>query len=540
MSGVPSGPPPPFAPTDISNMLLWLSADSVTDSGPGTNVSAATDQSPNGAAIVEGVSGQGPTHLAASGRRGKKLLQWSGSTSTLRSTNAALLALGTGAAKDFTLVWLLQPINTTTTYIGGWGLTSNFNNFCAVRRGNASLLWEITRRDPTNNTTPNLDPTPKGFVPQVLTIEHDATAHTIQAKIDGVAIGSPVAFPWASSAARDIYTIGSLYAQSETKTAYFRLRHHFVFAKKLTPTESQNLHDWCATEIGATGIGLKWKRGFSQSASFGTGSNSTRVIAIVGDSQGCGREPSSTYTSVYAGTGNAAYALFPDGNVDALSSQHLVDPTDVVGGMYADGGAGVTDPWIRMADRLRELGETRNILVVNCCRGGTGSVEWSTSLGASPPAPNTAFGAAYYRIREALQAPGSTLEMVIVNGGVNAAEPPTPAASTVANISIQWRQVIDAFYAKFSAFITKTEWITWARPPATAATTSGYGGNWTAMRTAISDFCAGAADVGMIDDPDGPFIDTDTHLGKGSNTSGSETGLMGIGVRVANARWAAT
>lgn len=536
------GEPPAWSPLDISNLELWVHADHTTDGGSGTNISAVTDQGPNGAVIAEGVAGQGPTHLAASGRRSKKLISFNGSgatASTLRSVHAALVALGTGAAKDWLMAFLVQPTSTPTSYIAGWGSTTLTTRYCYARRGNASFTWEAIRRDAVNNSTVVVDSTPKGYFPQFLTIEHDAAAHTLQARVDGIAIGSPVAFPWDATVVRNAYTIGSLLASAETKTAFFRLRHHLVFSKLLSSLELQLLADWCANEIGAAGVGLRWKRGYSQSATFGTGANATRVFLIVGDSQACGREAVTPYASVNAGTPSAIFALFPDGNLDTLVSQHLVDPADVVGGMYADPGSGITDPWIRFGDRLRELGEDANIIIVNCARGGTGSVDWSASLAASPPAANTAFGAAYYRTLEALQAPNSTLELIICSGGVNAAEPPTPAASTVANIPIHWRAFIDAVYAKFSSHIVKTEWVTWARPPVTPSVSSGYSGNWAAMRQAIADFCASSPDVRMIDDPDGPFIDVDTHLGLGSNSPGAETGLMGLGVLAGDDRWAA-
>lgn len=530
-----SGAGSAFSPLDVSNLLLWLDSTQTTNTGDGTAMTAHTDRGPNAASVVEGSSGSsgtGPLRLdPGSNRRGVVLGNFS--ANSIKSTEANLVALGNGSPKDLTIVQVFQPTSNATSYRGGWGSTSATTQYLAIRRGATNYLDDVTRRDNTNNSSVVVSGI-EHLAPQVCVTVFDATAATVTHYIDGVTTGA-VSVPRGTTST-NIWCMGCLpTGASPSIASAFRHRHYMVYGRKLTGPEVQSMTDWGGGEIGVAGIGLRWKGGYTASSTFGNGSNGTLVIGILGQSNDSGRGASG-YTSVYAGTTNQGYVLYSDNYLD-VASEPTAYPADVIGGAAADSTQAATSYVTRMIDRLRANGETRNIIVVNCAIGGTTSANWNALATTSPPPINGSLGNAKHRISEALKAPNSKLMLVLGQGESNTVG---TAGSTVTDWTTHWGGICDHLNTYFAGKFDKTHHFVFRKLHQTAWTLS-TSTNWADLRTAQDAIVAARSDAVIAQTHNGPFLLSDNlHVDTGSNTPGSETGLMRTGINIADAIWAAT
>ncbi len=519
-------------------MLFWLDSEYTTNAGPNTPCSPCSNRAPSSVSLfTESSPGNGPLRLDATGRRGTQLLSWQ-NAQTLQLIDTAVNTLFSGAAKDFELCWVFQPTSTQASYEGGAGNTTNFVDFFYLLRDSIQQLFYWRSADPSNpDTVTPLLTTPQGMFPITLRLTHTAATHLLQMTIDHVPVGPPISFPWSNSSAKNIYTIGSIRTTVNSIQGYLRIRHHMLYGKAFTPTDGLNFDNWAANEIGTNGVRLNWKGGYTQSATFGRGTNTTHVVAICGDSQGTAYACTEFYVSKYAGTSDQAYALFPDGNVAPMTGTPLNDPTDAMPMIQDSAPSGTMDAWTRAADYLIDNGPATNNLFMNSCLAsclvqGTSGIMLNSGLTAVPPPIDQPYGRLWYYLTEVLKAPNVDLVFYVLNGEPHAAEPPFQGA-TVANLVTGLHAFLDRLNVVFAPFFTKTIHFIIGQPPVTPATD--YAAHWPEMRQAIADVVAARPDCLMTTYPNGPRDAQMLHIINGVNTPGAETGKLGIGVGFAMA-----
>ncbi len=548
-SAVP--PIPAFDPTKFGGSLLWIDANNAftTNTGNGTPCSACTDRSPNGCTITEVTPGNGPLRMDPSGRRGTEFIRWNNSQS-LQIINTVLDAVGTGPPKAFTMGLVFHPSSTAATYMGGYGNTGNFVNYALPQMNNQVLNWR--RADPTNpdNVSP-LTSIPIGLFPIVLLIVHTPDGISpgvgaLQLYVDGTAYGAPLAFPWSTTAVKNIYTIGSIRTTVDTIQSVMRIRHYTFNAVKFTASDVINYTSSAANEIGTDGVRLNWKKGVPQSATFGKGNNSSHVVAVVGDSQAGAFQTTGTYTSLYAGTKNQAYAMFPDGNMAPMVSLPLNDPTDAMPVLQDSSTSGTMDPWTRAADYLTAHGMTKNIFfapsyIASLLVDGTSGNRMNLNLATVPPPLNEANGRLMsYLDAVLLKVPNPDLVFYFLFGGTHALNPPFQGG-TVANLTTGYNAILNFYNTKYAAFFSKTQHFMIGIEPVSSPTdTSTFPpSTWANMRTALINLVASRSDCVAVPYPEGPFAADGLHMLSGSNAPGAETGKFGLGVRYAAADLAA-
>ncbi len=532
VNSYPGGAPVAGFTPPSSGLVLWLDSAQAynTDTGNGTATTAMVDRSGNSSSVVEAGAGLGPLRRAANGRR-PEYVQYS-SGKWVDVINATLIALGNGAAKDKTIVLIGQPTLTGTSYKYSWGHTSLTTRYISERRENNTYKDQVVARDPTfNNNVGALQETGVNHLtPQVHALIWDATAGTFQYRTDGVS-NTAQAISLGTNVI-DRFVEGALATGAAPGLLSGMLRMHLlVYNRVLSLAELQSIETQAAPLLGKSGIGKSWASGYSTAAAFGNGSNAWLVVVVPAQSNGAGR---GTTPGPTVAASDAIYCHYADGNMDVFT-EPSADPTNAVGGMSVDSGA-ATSMFGRMALRLRELGETRNIMIVNTAIGSTDSPAWASNLTTNPPPINSPVGALKHRVMEALKAPNAELVTVIYQGESN-----TDVGGESASWPTNWGAILDELNTYFGAAYVKTKRHFVCNLPATAWT-GAFAGEWAALRSLITTFCTVTrTDCTEIQMPSGPYTDgTFLHLETGSNTPASETGLMSAGILVANAIFAAT
>ncbi len=510
--------------------MLWLDSAQAynTDTGNGTATSVMVDRSGNSTSVVEGGAGLGPLRRAATGRR-PEYVQYS-SGKWVDVVNATLIALGNGVAKDKTIVLIGQPTLTGTSYKYSWGHTSLTTRYISERRENNTYKDQVVARDPSfnNNVGALQETTLNHLTPQVHSLIWDATGGTFQYRTDGVS-NTAQAISLGTNVI-DRFIEGGLATGAAPSLLSGMLRMHLlIYDRVLTLAEHEDIETQIAPKLGKDGIGVAWKSGYSTAATFGNGSNAWIILKGIGQSNlaGRGTTPGPTVTAA-----DHIYCLYADGNMD-VATEPTADPTNAVGGMSVDSGA-ATSLLTRAALRLRELGETRNIMIDNSAIGSTASSAWTSNLTTNPPPINSPIGAAKHRTLEALKAPNAELVVIVYQGE-------TDSATSAANWGTNWDSILTELNTYFSASYVKTKRFFLCKPPPTAWTLAAPG-EWAAWSTAVTTLgTVTRADCTVVQMADGPWTDgTFLHLDTGSNTPAAETGLMASGIALADAIFAAT
>jgi hypothetical protein len=104
-------PIPPFSPSDIAGLLLWLKADAITGLNDGDPVVTWPDSSGNGRDATQGAAGNRPTYETAV-LNGKPVVRFDATDDRLAT---ASIAHGIGAG-DFTWVVVAQVANAAANY----------------------------------------------------------------------------------------------------------------------------------------------------------------------------------------------------------------------------------------------------------------------------------------------------------------------------------------------------------------------------------------------------------------------------------------
>lgn len=110
-----------------------------------------------------------------------------------------------------------------------------------------------------------------------------------------------------------------------------------------------------------------------------------------------------------------------------------------------------------MADRLRTLGETRDMIFLPCARGTTSAVLWNTGTSDSPPTYQNLYGQSRHMIMQAMKLPGAILGGCIINQGEYEAGAADSGVSANA-WDTQWAAVFNAL----NTWVSGQGW-TWAK-----------------------------------------------------------------------------
>ncbi len=525
--------PPAFSPSDISGLVSWFDSESGynTDTGDGTATTAMTDRGSAGANMAEGGAGLGPLRLdPGSNRRGSRLVVYTAGK-WARTANATLAAVPGNTPADFSVVQVYQPISNASSYRAGWGRTTTTTNYHTIRRGPNTYTNQVAQRDNVVNNSAGITlGVPDGFMPQVAINVFNSGASTMQQYVDGAQIASVTLNRGAT--VLDQFAEGALPSSVPTLQSSFRRRHTLVYNRQLDAGEIEQITTWGCQQWGVTGTNMRWKSGSTEAATFGNGSGEWVIFACVGGSQGGGRGTTG-YTSVYAGTSDQSYCLYNDNNLAPIA-EPTSSTADVVGGQLQDNAGQVgTSAWTRFVDRLRELGETRNIMFVNIAASGITSAAYLSNLTTSPPAANSLSGVAKYRLSEALKAPNSVIGGIIFTQGEANSLPYLDG-------TVAWGSYADEMNTYFAGRFDKTTHFVFMNLAVTPWT-SANPVDWAQVRTDIAALAAGRTDMVVAQWPSGPYTLSDNlHLETGSNSPGAETGLMGGAISAADAWWAAS
>lgn len=460
-------------PIELGGLLLWADANYTTDTGNGTSITALTDRSPNAANMVATGASGGPVRRDGGGRM-PRYMQFS-SGRVLETTNAALLALSAGTAKDKTIIFVWEESMTNangTSYMYSWGDGANINNFVTGRT--TVSVWDescLVRDSSFNNTITS--PTPTSLHGAIQISVHRYSGGQLQFRTDGV----NKAAASVNQGTRTVTSFGigvHLNGASRSELSHHRLFHMLVYNRALSDAECQQVETYFSATMGPLGLG--WKSGYAASAAFGPGAGNWLVVALLGQSNMVGADP-----DLYAGDGTTQglYVLYQDGTLASCS-----EPTwDAANAPWVQ-SAGGTSLARRLGELLRAGGETRNILFVPCAMNGSSVAFWTSSLTQEPPQITFQRPVTFTKhwIDEAMKAPNSEL-LIVVYQGENEAN----AGQDPATWSPAWASIQDNLNTRYAGRFAKTKPWFFIQLPATSAT--GYT-NWATIRTNQATHCS--------------------------------------------------
>lgn len=493
-----------WAPSALASIMrLWVNAD-LTTGTDGVKLTSVPDQSGQGNTLTEGAAGAGPTYRATRWG-GKPCIDFANGWLISRAAN--LLNVVKGTNQQFEVVIVGQWYNSATSYQWSFGADVATTEYLTARNnGTGVFAAQLTSRFSATAATVKAPAATSPIAlqneePQVLSWRRDGS-QVLTCEINGIVDSTNTL----SDTGFDIenFTLGAWKpGGTPTVSSSWFCRHVFVFARPLTSSERAALYAW----IKADSPGFDHCAGLGATAG---GSGNTLVIAVLGQSNGEGRDP-----SLQQPTSGRLYKLGHD-MFFAPYSEPSGDPTNNIYS-FSHTGAGQSC-FGALVDALRAQGVTDDIIIVNCCVGGTGSNTingWANSVSTSPPLANSLLGVAKYRILSALRnVPNPRFACVIWQGESD--------SDTLAHAQA-WNTNWDVIRTELETWIpARKDWagnpVQWwknthywvIKLPPTAWT---LGPNWQDVRTAQDNFKNAHADVAIVQAANGPWLATDNlHL----------------------------
>jgi hypothetical protein len=421
--------PTEFSPLSVSGLIYWIDSDYTTNSGDGTNVTAATD-----------LSGQGNVTVASASPPKFRSTRWNYNQTAIDFANQALLVTSGPAStlysvgQAYTMFAIFQPRNHNANYLCAW--TDATSAAFARQR---THRWETNgyKLNVQGNTITGGDQATKtnSFqwvpAPHLVSYRSDGTSDFYE---DELNTSGAIANTWTGTLSTSRLCIGGIfYNGGSFFTSDMLLRAFLLYNRKLTDAEVATVRLYLGQAYG-----LNWM------AAYGA-SGPTTVFTMDGQSNMVGQETACLDSHTYAMNNANAFMIGTDGIYKALSEPSH-DPTNKVDpfNLYTNTGYGASMA-AAVANQLQARGYAEKLLFIPCASVSTTSQSWALNISGSPIFDNLG-PLSIYRTLIGMRAPGAKLCVLIDQGEANA-----DSAANATQWQTDWATIMDRYVAFFGS-----------------------------------------------------------------------------------------